>query len=99
VLNQRVDVDMPWPDWTQNGGVGVPGEFGLHGYDLLDQTTKFFWHVNDDPVQEIAPDSSAWGTLVSYTPDRAGENTLYVQREFADGSKSPLQAFPFQVGS
>lgn len=78
-------------------GSVVPGQFGFSGYELNEVTTKFLWHVNDGPVQETAYDPLAWETTASYTPDRAGENTLYVQREFTDGSRSPLITVPFQV--
>jgi hypothetical protein len=102
VLNPGLSVDNPWPvnPYPEPvGGVGVPGQFGFSGFDLNEVTTKFLWHVNDGPVQEVAYDPWAWVTTVSYTPDRAGDNTLYVQREFTDGSVSPLQAVPFQVGT
>ncbi|MET8147586.1 hypothetical protein ACIBSW_06635 [Actinoplanes sp. NPDC049668] len=98
--NPRVEVTNPWPadSGDPQGGVGVPGQFGFSAYDLNDETTKYLWHVNDGPVQESARDSAAWETTVSYTPDRAGANTLYVQREFIDGSLSPLETIRFEVG-
>ncbi|WP_127503051.1 hypothetical protein [Actinoplanes solisilvae] len=83
---------------TYVNAVGEPGRFGFSAWDLGEATTKFLWHVNDGEVQEIAYDPWAWETSVSFTPDRAGTNTLYVQREFTDGSRSPLQTVPFEVG-
>lgn len=100
VRNPNVAVTNPWPVDVPGegaGGVGVPGQFGFSGYELNEVTTKFLWHVNDGPVQETAYDPLAWETTASYTPDRAGENTLYVQREFIDGSRSPLITVPFKV--
>jgi hypothetical protein len=47
----------------------------------------------------VTYDRSAWETMVSYTPDRADDNKLYVQREFTDGSLSPLMTVPFEVGT
>jgi hypothetical protein len=102
VRNPTVAVDNPWyPDAYPEpvGGVGVPGQFGLSVWDLSEVTTKFLWHVNDGPVQETIYDSWSWETRISYTPDRAGDNTLYVQREFTDGSVSPLVSVPFKVGT
>jgi hypothetical protein len=102
VRNPNVAVTNPWPadqSGEGSGGVGIPGQFGFSGYDLNDVTTKFLWHVNDGPVQEAAYDPGAWETTVSYTPDRTGGNTLYVQREFTDGSRSPLITVPFKVGN
>jgi hypothetical protein len=102
VRNPRVAVTNPWPadGWGDAlGGVGVPGQFGFAGYDLNDVTTAFLWHVNDGPVQEFTYDAWAWETLVSYTPDRVGDNTLFVQRKFTDGSLSPLTTVAFKVGT
>jgi len=102
VRNPNVAVTNPWPADLPDegaGGVGIPGQFGFSGYDLNEVTTKFLWHVNDGPVQEAAYDPWAWETMVSYTPDRKGENKLYVQREFTDGSRSPLMTVPFKVGN
>jgi hypothetical protein len=99
--NPNVAVTNPWPadlPGEGSGGVGIPGQFGFSGYELNEVTTKFLWHVNDGPVWETAYDPYAWETVASYTPDRAGENTLYVQREFTDGSRSPLITVPFRVG-
>ena len=50
-------------------------------------------------MQEIAPDPNAWETTVEYTPDRVGDSTRYVQRQFSDGTLSPLQTVPFKVGT
>jgi hypothetical protein len=50
-------------------------------------------------VREIAPDPNAWETMVDFTPDFSGDATLYVQREFTDGSRSAPQAVPFKVGT
>jgi hypothetical protein len=99
--NPRVEVNNPWPpDYAEPvGGLGVPGQFGFAAYDLREETTKYLWHVNDGPVQEITPDPSAWETMVSYTPDRTGDNTLHVQRQFTDGSLSPVMTIPFKVGT
>jgi hypothetical protein len=36
--------------------------------------------------------------VVGYTPDRSGENTLYVQRRFTDGTLSAITEYPFLVG-
>jgi hypothetical protein len=102
VRNPRLSVDNPWPPDAYPeplGGVGVPGQFGFSGYDLNDVTTKYLWHVSDGPVQEVVYDPNAWETMATYTPDRTGDNTLYVQREFTDGSLSPLQTIPFKVGT
>jgi hypothetical protein len=102
VRNPTVAVDNPWyPDAYPEpvGSVGVPGQFGFSVWDLSEVTTKFLWHVNDGPVRETTYDPWAWETKVSYTPDRAGDNTLYVQREFTDGSKSPMVSVPFEVGT
>lgn len=102
VRNPNVAVTNPWPAESPGegtGGVGIPGQFGFSGYDLNEVTTKFLWRVNDGPVQEVEYDPWAWETVASYTPDRAGDNTLYVQREFTDGSRSPLVTVAFRVGN
>jgi hypothetical protein len=102
VRNPHLDVTNPWPADAYPepvGGVGVPGQFGFSAWDLSEVTTKFLWHVDDGAAQEAAYDPWAWETTVSYTPDRAGSHTLYVQREFSDGSLSPLQTIPFEVGA
>nr|WP_221375115.1 hypothetical protein [Actinoplanes polyasparticus] len=94
-----VEVYSPWPaEPPGQGGAGIAGQFGFSAWDLTEVTTKFVWRVNDGPEQEVAYDPWAWETVASYTPDRAGENTLYVQREFTDGSRSPLKTMPFTVG-
>jgi hypothetical protein len=98
----RVEIfTNPWPDHVPDGtgGVGIPGQFGFGVYDLGDVTSKYVWRVNDGPEQEVVFDPWAWETLVSYTPDRAGDNVLYVSREFTDGSRSPVTTVPFKVGS
>lgn len=100
VADPTVQVDNPWPDYGDPaGGVGVPGQFGFYNWDLTTETTKYVWHVNDGPVQEIAPDPASWEQLATYTPDHTGDNTLYVQREFTDGSLSPMTTVSFKVGT
>ncbi|MBL7261081.1 hypothetical protein [Paractinoplanes lichenicola] len=94
--NPGVEVSSTWA--YDPGGPGIPGQFGFSAWDLTDVTTKFLWHVDGDPVQEVEYDWSAWETVASYTPERAGEHTLYVQREFTDGSRSPVTTVPFVVG-
>ena len=87
-----------WDDWSPTGGVGVSGTFHFFG-DLLDATVKYLWHVNDGPVQEVAPETDGLVTFVPYTPDRTGENILYVQRQFTDGQLSPMTEYHFLVGT
>jgi hypothetical protein len=96
-----VPVSNPTFDVTSSpfDGVGVTGQFTFTAYDLSDVTTKFLWRVDDGPVQETAYDPWAWETIASYTSERAGMNTLTVQREFTDGSLSPLQTVAFEVGT
>jgi hypothetical protein len=100
-LSPQVVVDNPWQaDYAEStGGLGVPGQFGFAAYDLGDITATYLWHVNDGPVREVAPDPNAWETKVDFTPDFSGDATLYVQREFTDGSRSAVQAIPFKVGT
>jgi hypothetical protein len=98
----RVEVfTNPWPADAPEamGGVGIPGQFGFVYYDLGEVTTKYWWRVNDGPEQEAVFDPWAWETVVSYTPDRVGDNVLYVSREFTDGSRSPVTTVPFKVGN
>jgi hypothetical protein len=98
----RVEIfTNPWPHDVPEGmgGVGIPGQFGFGVYDLGEVTAKYVWRVNDGPEQEVVFDPWAWETLVSYTPDRAGDNVLQVWREFTDGSRSPVTTVPFKVGS
>ncbi|MBW6439247.1 hypothetical protein KZ829_36545 [Actinoplanes hulinensis] len=101
--NPNVEVFNPWPTdlppGEAMGGVGIPGQFGFYAWDLSEVTTKFLWSVDDGPVQEVLYDPWAWETVASYTPERAGDHTLHVQREFTDGSRSPLVAVPFRVGN
>ena len=49
-------------------------------------------------MQETPRADDVLTTDVVYTPDRAGENTLYVQREFTDGVRSPVRQFTLLVG-
>jgi hypothetical protein len=98
----RVEIfTNPWPDHVPEGtgGVGIADQFGFGVYDMGEVTTKYVWQVNDGPEQEVVFDPSAWETLVSYTPDRAGDNVLKVWREFTDGSRAPTVTVPFKVGS
>ncbi|GIF11664.1 hypothetical protein [Actinoplanes teichomyceticus] len=97
----RVEVENPWPaDWAEPaGGLGVPGQFGFYAYTLGDVTARYLWRVDDGPLHEAPVEADAWMTSVAYTPDRTGAHTLYVQREFTDGSVSPAVAVPFTVGT
>jgi hypothetical protein len=97
-----VDYFGTWNDWSPTGGVGVPGWLSfadVSGTTMLDATVKYLWHVNDGPVQETPRTPDAYTTDVVYTPDRAGENILYVQREFTDGALSPVSQFTLLVGT
>ncbi|GAB2604893.1 hypothetical protein Aab01nite_78680 [Paractinoplanes abujensis] len=96
VRNPGVDVSNPWAGG--GGEVGVPGQFGFSAWDLNEVTTKYLWHVDDEAVQEVELDPWSWETPASYTPERAGEHTLSVQREFTDGSRSPVTTVPFTIG-
>ncbi|MBO3736763.1 hypothetical protein [Actinoplanes flavus] len=103
VRNPNVEVFNPWPadlpPGDAMGGPGIPGQFGFFAYDLSEVTTKFLWSVDDGPVQEVLYDPWSWETVASYTPEHAGDHTLHVQREFTDGSRSPLLTVPFTVGN
>jgi hypothetical protein len=97
VDDPKVSYTGSWDQWGPNGGVGVPGQLGFFG-GMLDVTVKYRWHVNDGPVHEVTPAEQALVTYVPYTPERNGENTVYVQREFTDGVLSPISEYRFLVG-
>jgi hypothetical protein len=90
-----------WNEWNPSGGLGVPGRVGFYGAagGMRDATVKYLWHVNDGPVQEVAPADDALVTDAPYTPDRTGDNTLYVQRLFTDGVLSPVSEYKLLVGT
>ncbi|MFD0522936.1 DNRLRE domain-containing protein [Paractinoplanes durhamensis] len=96
-----VEYEGSWNDWFPAGGVGVPGRLGFFGGwgGMADATVKYLWHVNDGAVQEVTRDENSSVTDVSYTPDRTGENTLYVQRQFTDGVLSPIRQYTLMVGA
>jgi hypothetical protein len=98
VADPNVRVSGTWDSSNPAGGVGQPGWLDFYG-DLMTVTTKYVWHVNDGPVQEAEPLPDTWQTSVPYTPDRAGANTLYVQRVFTDGELSPVTEYRFLVGA
>jgi hypothetical protein len=87
-----------WDDWSPSGGVGVPGRLGFYG-DLIADTVKYLWQVNDGPVQEVVPAEGALVTDVAYTPDRNGASTVHVQRVFSDGAVSPMAEYTLLVGT
>lgn len=87
-----------WNDWYPEGGVGQPGWLGFSG-SLTDVTVKYLWHVDDGPVHEVAQAEDDLVTSVTFTPVRAGANTLYVQRVFRDGAVSPMREYTLLVAS
>ncbi|MFI6075688.1 hypothetical protein ACIA5C_29420 [Actinoplanes sp. NPDC051343] len=95
VDDPKVSVYSAWDDWAPWGAPGEAGTFEFSG-DLTAATTEYLWHVNDDPVRTAAAADNP--TVVGYTPDRSGENTLYVQRRFTDGTLSAITEHPFLVG-
>jgi hypothetical protein len=98
VDDPNVRVSGTWDPSTPAGGVGRPGWLDFYG-DLMTVTEKYLWRVNDGPTQEATPLPDTWQTSVPYTPERAGPNTLYVQRVFTDGEMSPMTEYTFLVGS
>ncbi|MEV4347099.1 hypothetical protein AB0J83_21800 [Actinoplanes sp. NPDC049596] len=95
---QWIMVQSPLVDVTTTlGAAGEPSQFGFSAWDLAEVTEKFLWRVDDGPVQEVPYDWFSWETMVSYTPESAGDHTLTVQREFTDGSLSPVTTVPFTI--
>lgn len=91
-------ISATWDDWYPTGGMGVPGTFLFSSNIPVEFVAGYRWHVDDDAVQTVDASPDSW-TYVPFTPAHPGAATLYVQQEFTDGTLSPVQAYPFVVGT
>ncbi|MEW2385391.1 hypothetical protein AB0873_25345 [Micromonospora sp. NPDC047707] len=98
VDDNRVSVYGWYGPWHPQGGIGVPGHVSFHS-QLFPNVVEYLYRVNDGPEQTIAASTEGTSTYLTITPDRNGENTLYVRQRTKDGQPSPITEYVFLVGT
>jgi hypothetical protein len=97
VIDPRPVVYVPdITGYPRRDGPGIPLE--IHMMSALPNVTAFAYRVNGG-AEQTATLMYPGFALVSWTPDRAGNNTVVVQGLLADGSRSPETEFTFPVWS
>jgi hypothetical protein len=97
VRDPRVGVYSAYDEFAPRGGIGSTGIFSF--YTQLSEVTSFEYQLNGGTWQSVPTATDSYGTSVTLTMERNGENLLSVRGRTDAGQYTPQTDYPFLVGT
>ncbi|GLW63310.1 hypothetical protein Arub01_15540 [Actinomadura rubrobrunea] len=85
-----------YPPTGEHGGIGIPGTFTFTA-NGVDDIVEFHYGDSPDVLRPVPADRPGGSATVTYTPVRAGWQSLYVRGVDRAGNPSPIVQYEFTV--